>query len=246
MMPRVLPEDADVDAAVTAEIRQLHQGGHLEVRAREPRCRICSDEPTRQLVNRLLGHMLRPADIWDILEGSVNPRRRSEGLKSITVRGIRTHARQHFDVDHPARVAYRRMGERRARQLGKDYENGINGALTHLLFLDVVMQKGFENLTDADTVVDYREGMRAAIQLAEIERRDSGAQQHAEALAQMNHIISVIKDTLPEDQWALFIAKLRGQELPSTRQALPPGDDDDDEAWDPGEDSFDDDRIDED
>lgn len=243
--PRV---DDDIDSLVATEIARLREAGQLEVRT-EHRCRACQDESTRLLINNLLARMLSFRDIYTIINSSINPVRRQKGEPPITQRIITHHAKEHFAIDNPAWAIFRSIGVRRGRQLGKDYENGIAETVSHLAFLETVVQKGWVNLIKPDTEVPYTDGLSASVKLAEIEAKTAGAQQQAEMMAQVNRIITIFKESVPPEAWPGIVARIQGDELPASasvpaiaQRVMAKADADDDDEFDPGTDEdFDDD-----
>jgi hypothetical protein len=239
--------DTDIDAMVAAEIKRLREAGQLEVRT-EHRCRVCKDEPTRMLINNLLARMMSYRDIYTIINASINPVRKQRNERPITQRIIGHHAKEHFAIDNPAWAIFRNIGVRRGRQMGKDYEDGIAETVSHLAFLEAVVQKGWVNLIQPTTEVPYSDGLNAAVKLAEIEAKTAGAQQHAEMLAQVNRIITIFKESVPPEEWPAIVARIQGDELPQSasvpaiaQRVMVRAADADDEEFDPGEDNdFDD------
>lgn len=210
--PRV--NNGDIDAMVAAEMKRLREQGQLEVQV-EHRCRACQDEPTRMLINNLLARMLSYRDIFQIINVSINPVRKQQGLRPITQRIITHHAKEHFAIDNPAWAVFRAIGERRGKQLGRDYENGIAETVSYLAYLETMVKRGWDDLIDPDTKVTYVDGARAAKDLADIETKSSGQQQQAEMLAQMNRIITIFKEVVPADQWPAVVARINGEAIPA-------------------------------
>lgn len=245
-MTSTMEPSEDLTAQVNAEIDKLNNEGKLEVRVNY-KCRICSDEPTRMLVNNLIARLLTYQDIFRILDSSINPARKTNGQRPITRRIIKTHAEGHFDIDNPARAVWRAIGLKRAEQLKRDHIEGIGGVVTTLGYLETVMQRGYETLVQPDTPVHYMDGMKAAVQLAEIESKTQGEQRTAEMLAEMSRVIAAVKDTVPAEMWPAIIAKVSGEIEGSTTRSLTAGesildvdeedlDEEDMEEYDPGED----------
>lgn len=237
----------DVDALVAAEIKTLREEGKLDL-IPEPRCWICNDDPTRKLVNNLLARGMSFGDVSDIVEEAVNPVRRARGDRPITIRRIRTHSRKHFDFEHPSWQIYRRIAEKRAREAGQDFENGIGNTVHHLALLDTVIQKSYENLMNPYTVVGVRDGITAAKERAEIERKSVGQLENEKMLAQINQIILAVKSTVPMDMWDTILNRLANEAavipagagqvaLPVTsRRVNNKQTDEDDDEFDPGDD----------
>jgi uncharacterized protein YfeS len=90
-------------------------------------------------------------------------------------------------------------------------------AITPLAFLETVMVKGYQSLVDEDTSVGYREGMEAALKLAEALRKDQGEHDMAAMRAKMGRVIEVVRTFIPSERWPEVQAALRG-ETPTRRQ----------------------------
>ena len=206
-----LATDYDIDAAVAAEMDRLRAEGKLEV-VHEFRCRVCQDLPTRALINNLLARMHSYRDIYQIMSCSINPARKKQGRHPITQRIIKHHAEHHFALDNPSWAIYSSIALKREMQFGRDYENGIGESITHLAFLEIVMQRSHEHLIAPTTVVTVDEGMKAAVRLAEIERRSTGEMQHAEMMAEVHRIISAVKEVVPPQMWDAISAKVNSDQ----------------------------------
>lgn len=198
-----------LDDAITAQIDQMRANGELEVRP-EPRCRVCRDEQSRLLVNKLLAHGLTLRDIEDV----IRPLNRSRPARDrINLNNLREHRRRHFDVQSPANAVYRRIIEHRAEEANIDLENGIGTAVTYLAYLDTMMAKGYATMMAEDTVVSYKDGADAGKMLHELTRKDAGANQQAQMMAEMDRVISVVKQVCTPEQLALMSAKLNGDKV---------------------------------
>ena len=77
--------------------------------------------------------------------------------------------------------------------------------------------KGYQTLVDEQTSVSYRDAMEAAIKLNEIARKDEGAHERAQILADMGRIIEVVRTFIPSERWPEVQAALRG-EAPVSQQ----------------------------
>jgi hypothetical protein len=171
----------------------------------EPRCRICRNDYARQKVNAMLAAGLSYAMILRALEGDNT---QLEKRDRITIDSIRNHTTRHFPVQNVAKATYREILERRAKENGVDFVNGVATAITPMAFYETVMVKGYETLVDSDTKVDVSTGMIAAGRLqALIESRASGTSM-ADILVKMDRIISAIQSTVPEEMWGEIVRKL--------------------------------------
>ncbi|MGO9157647.1 hypothetical protein [Mycobacterium sp.] len=128
----------------------------------------------------------------------------------VTIDSIRNHTARHFPVQNVAKATYREIVERRAKENGIDFANGVATAITPMAYYETLMAKGYETLVDPDTKVDVNTGMIAAARLqALIESRASGTRM-VEIMAQMGRIIDAIHATVPEELWPEILRKIDG------------------------------------
>lgn len=199
-----MPDDDYLDEVIATQIDALRANGELEVRP-EPRCRVCRDEQTRVLVNKLLAHGLTLKDI----EGVILPMNRAKPSRErISINNLREHRKRHFDIQRPANAVYRAIVEKRAREDSIDLETGVGTAITHLAYLDTMIAKGYETLINEDTVVSPRDGLDAAMKRNELTRKDAGAVEQARMMAEMDRVISIVKEVCTPEQLSLMSAKL--------------------------------------
>ena len=121
------------------------------------------------------------------------------------------------------RATYREILERRAKENGIDFFEGVTTAITPLALLETIMVRGYQTLVDEGTTVSYRDAMDAALKLNEIARKDEGALERAQTLAEMGRIIEVVRTFIPSERWPEVQAALRG-ETPASRQTSQPVD----------------------
>jgi hypothetical protein len=175
-----------------------------------------------------------------ILRAIEDDNTRLDKRDKITIDSIRNHTVRHFPVQTVAKATYREILERRAMENGIDFVNAVATAITPMAFYETVMVKSYENLVDPDTKVDVNTGMLAAGRLhALIESRASGTS-IAEMLVQMGRIIAAVKSTVSEDLWPEILRRMNGDDA-----ALEPPVDEEPDAFEPAEDPFDDDDLDE-
>jgi len=129
----------------------------------------------------------------------------------VTIDSIRNHTVRHFPVQQVAGAPYREVLERRAKENSVDFIEGVATAITPLAVLETVMVKGYQTLVDEHTSVSYRDAMEAALKLNEIARKDEGAHERAQILADMGRIIEVVRTFIPSERWPDVQAALRGE-----------------------------------
>jgi hypothetical protein len=94
-------------------------------------------------------------------------------------------------------------------------------AITPLAVLETVMVKGYQTVVDEHTTVSYRDGVEAALKLAEALRKGEGAYERAQMMAEMGRIIEVVRTFIPAERWPDVQAALRGETpISQTSQAV--------------------------
>ena len=195
-----------IDKAVEAEILALSEDQRIDLFRPAAQCRICQTEGASEVVNKMLSYGATHADVLSIVQ-PLNLRRAKND--QITMNVIGHHARNHFPLEEAANAVYRKLVEKRAAEAEKDFVNGVGGAVTALGFLDVVLQKGYENLIDEDVVVGVDTAIRAAKELAVIEaQRDSNDTDIADIMVKMDQVIKAVREEAPPEVWAKIVARL--------------------------------------
>jgi len=200
-----------VDESVESiELAPGANGFHLE-----PRCRICRNDQVRTKVNDLLA---TGASYAMVLRALGNDNANLEKRDRVTIDSVRNHCGRHFPVQQVARATYREILERRAKENSVDFIEGVATAITPMAFYETVMVKGYQTLVDERATVSYRDGMETALKLAEALRKDEGAHERAQMIAEMGRIIEVVRTFIPSDRWPDVQAALRG-EAPISQRA---------------------------
>ena len=77
----------------------------------------------------------------------------------VTIDSVSNHCGRHFPVQNVAKATYREILERRAKENGVDFVEGVATAITPIAFFESVMVKSYETLVDSDTKVDVNTGI---------------------------------------------------------------------------------------
>jgi hypothetical protein len=203
----------------------------------EPRCRVCRNDVLRAKVNGLLAV---GTSYMMILRAIEVDNARLDKRDRVTVDSVRNHCARHFAVQNVARATYREILERRAKENGIDFVNGVATAITPMAFYETVMAKGYETLVDPGTKIGVNTGMIAAGRLqAMIESQASGTS-ILEMRVQLGRIINAVKSTVPEALWPEIVSKLDRSVETGEPQA-----DEESDVFDPADESFEDDELDE-
>jgi hypothetical protein len=176
--------------------------GHLE-----PRCRVCRNDTLRPKVNDLLATGASYAMIERALE---DDNAKLDTRERITIDSIRNHTMRHFPGQNLAKATYREILERRAKEANVDFANGIATALTPISYLETVMLKAYKTLVDSDTKVDVNTGLAAAAKLQAYIDARSGQADVAHIYVKQNRIIEAVKEFVPQEDMAAFLARLDG------------------------------------
>lgn len=221
-----------IDAAVEQEILALSEDQRVDLFRPSTNCRICQTEGATKVTNQMLSSGFTYSDILSVLE-PLNLRR-PKGEK-ITVNVIGHHARNHFPLEEAANAVYRKIIEKRAEEAERDFVNGVGGAVTALGFLEVVMQKGFENVVKEETVVSPDTAVRAAKELAAIEaQRDAEDTDIAEVMVKMDRVIEAVREETDPNTWDRIVARINNEPVPHY-QAIEAEAEEEEPGYDPGD-----------
>ncbi|QGJ94946.1 helix-turn-helix DNA binding domain protein [Gordonia phage Stormageddon] len=198
-------KEGNLDKAVVEEIANLTEEHRLYVFRPETRCRVCNSD-SAAAVNKMLAHAFTYTDILRTLEpvNNVLP----DDLK-ITYSSIWNHAKRHFPIEETANAVYRRIVEKRAEEMEVDFVKGVNGALTPLAYLEVMMYKGYESMVDTDTVINPVDGARAAEKLAQLTREiNDQSGDMADTMVKFERLVEAVKSSVPERYWQIILDAL--------------------------------------
>lgn len=206
-----------LDQAVLEEIARAHDAGELGDGYRvEPRCYVCCEVESLDLVNVLLAGGYTNRQIAETC-GHINARRRDNGdERIIRARNVWVHRTAHFNIDKPAQAMLRKIMERHAEKANLDYVNGTGHTVVPLAVIETVMWQGYRKVTDeeAPTVPTVKETIDAAAKLHEITQRDSRGAKMADLLHTMDRIIVAAQKFVPSERHEEFLAEVEGRELP--------------------------------
>ncbi len=221
-----------VEAEVNREVAAI-RADHRD-RLPSNRCRVCQDPESRSRVNRLLSYGMKVNEITEYVE-DLNAKRAKNN--QITYWSVLRHAERHFNVQDPTNAARRRILERRKSQVADEFGDAAEHLLTGMAYLDIVAQKGFQNLVDDDTVVDYETGLKAQLKLEELQRDGAVEEQIAEMRRDVSLLQQAVKDVVPAALMAQIVERideLKGNSRDDVIDAeLVDDEDDDDVGYDP-------------
>lgn len=127
---------------------------------------------------------------------------------------------QHFEKHLPAKsAAVRTIIEHRATQMQQDFIEGTENLVSPYIYAEVLMQKAFYELAENKTPITPKEGMEAAKLLHQFRKEEAGSSDMAEALSQLNKIISAVRDVVPPQMFSEIIDKIQGNQIAATVDA---------------------------
>jgi hypothetical protein len=194
---------ARIDREADREARRIQREiGELGGKGK---CRVCQYPDSLKLVNRLLAHGIPWGDIVDNCAGlNLNRPKNAQ----ITYSSVRWHAKHHFHRSHPAQAGYRRILERRAAEHGQDMADGAYTLLTVWGYLEVMAQKGYQNLVKNKTAVTPELGMQAILKLHDLTRKGGDEAELAELRRQVGVLQQAVRDVVPEELWTEIATRI--------------------------------------
>lgn len=183
--------EADVNREV-ARVQEEHPRQAIE-RMRNPRrrCRVCHDQDALRRVNRMLTLGMRPPDIVENL-ADINARKRKG--ETIGYWSVYDHRKNHFNVQETVNAGWLRTLERRAEEEGISLADGTGSLLTLRGYLEIIAQKGLQDLIDRDQV-GYTVGLDAQRELENLMKADA---EHAERAA-LRRDVALIQQAIMEE-----------------------------------------------
>ena len=204
-----------LDESVMAEIEALRASGELGDGTRtEPRCHICCEVESKDLVNKLIAAGLTNREIVESCD-SINARRRdASDERIIGARNVWQHRRLHFNVDKPANAVLREILERRAEETSRDHINGVGHAVTPYAVIESTMVRGYQEriANDQADPPSVKETIDAAKILHELTSKDAGTKRMADLLFKMDRIINAARMYVPADRQDEFLAMVEGRQ----------------------------------
>jgi hypothetical protein len=198
-------ELARIDREARAEAEEIRRANPDAVIAIGPgrRCRICNNPEARELVNRCLSHLMSVQATVDSCR-ALNAQRPKNA--QITYDAVRWHATHHFNVQEPARASWRNIMERRkvkhAQSDADMMADGVESLLTIFGYLEVLGQKGFQNLISDETIVSPIEGANALLRLHELTKKGGTEAEMLALRREVGVLQQAVREVVPEEYWA--------------------------------------------
>lgn len=168
------------------------------------KCFVCSaSDEVRGLVDRLL---VRAWSYKQILQ-AVEPLQEGVSEKRrIGYHSIRRHAINHLPADE---LAVRQVLERRAQEAGLAVIVGEGPIVTNAGVAEIIRNRGFEAVIAGERTPSIRETLEATKLLQEFDQPGPSAAD--EIKAQVEILLEVIRELLPEDQWSTLVSRFEAR-----------------------------------
>lgn len=127
-----------------------------------------------------------------------------QGAK-IDRRSISNHAQEHLNYEE---AAIRRIIEQEAQDASENLEDGIKGAVTRRVYLNVGLQKALEALLSGDTVVEPKDAIAIIQLLDKLDTQTEGAALD-ELRVQFNAFVQAIREIAPPDMWHQILTRTK-------------------------------------
>lgn len=198
-------ELGEVAREVREEIEELKLGKYQF--KPETRCRVCQSTDDQDLVNKLLSTAMPYTQILRILE-PVNKARKQK--QRITYNSLFVHAKNCFPTQKGAQSVYRAILEKKAEEYGQDYIRGTTQIANVFSYLEIMVQKGTEQLMSDENNVTVKDGMDAAVKLHDLVKDTDGDRKIREIMLQYNSLLSAVLEVADESTQKRILEHLKG------------------------------------
>ena len=209
---------SELDRQVDQTIEELRLAGRMYRFTPEPRCKVCKQEDTglTSVVNKLLAagesykSVLQDIDVFNS---------ELDEKDKVTYASIRNHHKKHFATHNTAAAVYRRILEKRAADADVDFVEGVKNAVTPLAYLESMMVKGYQAVTEDIPTVDPELGMKAAIQLHNLTQ--TGPEEDVQDLIfRTNRLIEIVRETVPVTYWDQIVKRIEQEESTASQSEI--------------------------
>lgn len=191
----------------------------------QSRCKVCSapNRPNGAIVRDLVDELAVVPKTCVAIQRVIEPLMETwpEDAR-ISKYSVMRHVQRHLAWEQ---TAFRQIAERRAKDSGK-VQDAAGRMLTAATVYEVVQQRGFDQIVSGELNPTVKDTLNATAALAEIEKATEGQFSTAYLLSQLDHVIQVIREFIPEDLWPQVVRRLETDE---SRSPLPPASD---PVWD--------------
>lgn len=192
----------------------------------ESRCKICS-APERELPNGAAVRglvddlLLIPRDYTAIMR-TVAPLMADWPEESQFSRfALMRHARRHLRWEQ---AAFRAVADRRARR-GEKLNAATERMVNAVVVYETIRQRGLDLMMQGEIQPTVRDMLAATSALQEIEHEESAGVSPVEFYTQLDTVIRILREEVPEDRWEAVVARF------DVEAAAPPVPPEPDPVW---------------
>lgn len=195
---------------------------------RQARCHVCSaperDVPNGAVVANLIDELLLVPRTYTAIMRVIEPLMTEwpDGAR-ISSDSVMRHGQRHLAWE---KAAVREVAERRAGPAGK-LDDVAGRMLTAATVLEVIQQRGFDLVISGESSPSVKDTLQATAALRELEREAEGQFSAAELLSQMDRVIGVVREFIPEELWPQVCDRIDGGVAPPAPPPSSP-----DPVWD--------------
>jgi hypothetical protein len=183
----------------------------------EPRCKICraadKDLPNGAAVRNLVDRLLMVPTPYPEVVRMLSPLMDQwpEGAQPSEF-SVRRHAQRHLKWEE---AAFRAIADRRADKIAQVAE-ASERMIDATIVLETVHQRGLDLLLQDEIRPNVKDLLAASSALQELEERAAGTVSPAVLLSQLDRVIQIIREEIPEDRWPDVVARLEGRDADMT------------------------------
>jgi len=161
----------------------------------ESRCHVCKSQ-YRKAIDRMIAMGTSYVEISRIF---------SNEEETMDRRSIANHAEKHLNYEE---AAIRRIVEQEAQEAQQNVEDGIQGALTRRVYLNVGLQKALEALLTGEAMVEPKDAIAIIQLLDKLDSQSEGAALE-EMRVQFQAFVQAIRELLPPDKWQAILDRTK-------------------------------------
>lgn len=183
----------------------------------EPRCRVCSaDDPAKDLKNGVMVKdlvdrlLLYPMSVAGVLRYIEPMQEEWPSKHKITAKSIRTHLNKHIPWD---KAAMRYMVEKWANTKGiQVMDSAGKMVLTEEAWLEATAQMGWQRMQEGAIEPTWQETQKAFERIDNLKQMAEGTYSVSYLITQLNRIINVVREVVPEEYIPAIMAKLEEED----------------------------------
>jgi hypothetical protein len=178
----------------------------------ESRCKVCmssmADLPNGPAVKDLVTELLMVPRPYESIMRTVEPFMSERPFEArFSCHSVRRHAQRHLRWEEQA---LRAIADRRANHLAQ-VDAATERMLDATVVLEAIRQRGLDLLLQDEIRPSVKDLLAASAALEALEEEADGTFSPALLLAQLDTVIQVIREEIPEARWDQVLARIEGK-----------------------------------